>query len=183
MWQITWILSFFPDWFWTLVLTAGVLGLIVSWVLTSIPFILNNVLPIKVFSILMLLVGVYFQGVLVNEEKYKAEHQRLKAEIAAAEAKATETNVDIQKEIVYENRVVKEKGDTVIRYVNRVVKGDPVVITQEVIKERNLGEEERKKLEELIRELQRAEKECPVPTLVIQGINEAAKSSVIGEKK
>ncbi len=183
MWQITWILSFLPDWFWTLVLIAGVLGLIASWILKKIPFISNNALPIKVISILMLLVGVYFQGVIANEEKYKAEHERLKTEIAAAEAKAKETNVEIQKEIVYRDRVVKEKGDTVIRYVDRVVKGDPVVITQEVVKERNLSEEERKKLEEQIRELQRAEKECPVPSLVIQGINEAAKPPAKGDKK
>lgn len=183
MWQITWILSFLPDWFWTLVLIAGVLGLIASWILKKIPFISNNALPIKVISILMLLIGVYFQGVIANEEKYKAEHERLKAEIAAAETKAKETNIEIQKEIVYRDRVVKEKGDTVIRYVDRVVKGDPVVITQEVVKERNLSDEERKKLEEQIRELQRAEKECPVPSLVIQGINEAAKPPTKGDKK
>jgi PHD/YefM family antitoxin component YafN of YafNO toxin-antitoxin module len=89
----------------------------------------------------------------------------------------------MQKEIVYRDSVVKEKGNTVIKYVDRVVKGDPVVITQEVVKERNLNDEERKKLEERIRELQRAVKECPVPSLVIQGINEAAKPPAKGDRK
>jgi hypothetical protein len=183
MWEITNVLGFLPDWFWALVLIIGVLGLIASWILNNIPFISNNGLPIKVISILMLLVGVYFQGVIANEEKYKAEHERLKTKIAAAEAKAKETNVEMQKEIVYRDSVVKEKGNTVIKYVDRVVKGDPVVITQEVVKERNLNDEERKKLEERIRELQRAVKECPVPSLVIQGINEAAKPPAKGDRK
>jgi len=74
MWQITWMLSFLPDWFWSLVLIAGVIGLIASWILKKIPFISNNALPIKVISIILLLVGVYFQGVIANEEKWQAKN-------------------------------------------------------------------------------------------------------------
>ncbi len=183
MWQITWMLSLLPDWFWTLVLIAGIIGLIAAWILKKIPFVSNNALAIKVISIILLLVGVYFQGVIANEEKYKAEHERLKAEIAKAEEKARSTNVEVQKEIVYRDRVIKEKGDTVVKYVDRIIKGDPVEIVREVVKEKNLSEEERRRLEAQIAELQKADKECPVPSLVIQSINEAAKPPTKGDKK
>jgi len=183
MWQITWMFSFLPDWFWSLVLIAGVFGLIASWILKPIPFISNHTLPIKVISIILLLIGVYFQGVIANEEKYKAEHARLKEEIAIAETKAKEVNVEIKESVIYKDKIIKQKGDTVVKYVDRLVKADPEIITQEISTENKLSEVERKNLEDKIKELQKANKECPVPRIVIESINNAAKPPEMSTKK
>lgn len=174
MWQIAWMLSFLPDWFWTLVLIAGVLGTIAAWVLKFIPFVRQYRLPIQVVSVLCLLVGVYFQGIMANEEKYKAEHERLQKEIAEKNENARKLNDDLVKAQAEKDAAIASRGQSIVKTIDRYVKGDPVEIVREVVKEKNLTEAERKKFEEQIVELQRAERECRVPSLLIEQVNQSA---------
>lgn len=174
MWQITWMLSLLPDWIWSLVLILGVLGILAAWLLRFIPFVGQYRLPIQVGSILCLLVGVYFQGVIANEEKYKSEHERLQKEIAEKNEHAKRISDELAKTQAERDAAIAKKGQTVVKTIDRYVKGDPVEIVREVTKEKNLSEAERKKFEEQIIELQRAEKECRVPTLLIEQINQSA---------
>lgn len=183
MWQITWMLSLLPDWFWTLVLIAGVLGTLAAWVLKFIPFIKTYRLVIQVASVLCLLVGVYFQGVIANEEKYKAEHERLKDLIAKQEEAFKTVNAELSKAQADKEAALNKKGDTIVKTIDRFVKGDPVEVIKEVVKEKNLSDEERKKFEAQIEELKRAEKECRVPSLLIDQINQAAQPPVRGGTK
>lgn len=168
MWQITWMLSLLPDWVWSLVLIAGVLGLIASWILKKIPFISSNALAIKVISIILLLVGVYFQGVIANEEKWQARVKELEEKVRVAENKSKETNVKIEEKIVYKDRVVKEKGQTQIQYIDRIVKGDVTEITKD------MSQAERDKFMSKQKELEDALKNCPVPQIIIEEHNRAA---------
>lgn len=171
MWQITWMLSLLPDWFWTLVLLTGVIGILVSWILKSISFVSVYRLPIQVISILMLLVGVYFQGVIANEEKYKSENDRLKKEIEQQNETSKKLNDELIKTQAERDAAISNKGKTVIKTIDRYIKGDPVEIVKEVVKEKNLSDDERKKLEAEIAELQKAEKQCQVPKLLINQHN------------
>lgn len=177
MWQITWMLSLLPDWFWTLVLFAGILGILAAWVLKFVPFVSQYKLPIQVGSVLCLLVGVYFQGVIANEEKYKSEHARLKEEVAKAEAAFKSANEELSKAQAERDNAISEKGKSITKTIDRFIKGNTVTVTKEIVKERNLSEEERKKLEIQIEELKRAERECRVPSLLIEQINQAAQPS------
>ena len=148
MWQITWMLSLLPDWFWTLVLIAGVLAVLAAWVLKFIPFVSTYRLPIQVGGILALLVGVYFQGVIANEEKWQAKVKELEEKVAKAEAQSKETNVKVEEKIVYKDRVIKEKAKTQIEYIDR-----EVVKREEVVK---------------------FVEQCPIPPVIIEEINKAA---------
>ena len=168
MWQLTWMLSLLPDWFWSLVLIAGVIGLIASWILKKIPFISNNALPIKVISIILLLVGVYFQGVIANEEKWQARVKELEEKVRVAEDKSKETNVKIEEKIVYKDRIVKEKAQTQIQYIDRLVKGDTIEITKD------MSQAERDKFAARQKELEHALKSCPVPQIIVDEHNKAA---------
>jgi len=174
MWQITFMLGLLPDWFWSLVLIAGILGVLAAWVLKFIPFVTTYRLPIQVGSVLLLLVGVYFQGVIANEEKYKAEHERLKAEIAQLNQQSQTLSANLSKTQAERDEAISNRGKTITRTIDRYIKGDPIEIVKEVVKEKNLSEEERKKLETQIAELQKAEKECKVPSLLIEQINAGA---------
>ena len=178
MWQITWMLSLLPDWVWFLVLIAGILGIIVAWVLKFVPFVKSYKIPIQVVSVLLLLVGVYFQGVIANEEKYKAEHERLTAVIEKFENQSKETNTVIQKEIVEKTKIVKEKGDTIVKYVDKIVQGPERV--KEITKD--MSQEEREKFEMKVKELEDSIKNCPIPQIIIEEHNKAA-TPVKGEKK
>jgi membrane-bound lytic murein transglycosylase B len=172
MGQLTWMLSLLPDWFWTLILISGVLAVLAAWVLKFIPFVSTYRLPIQVGGILALLVGVYFQGVISNEEKWQARVKELELQVAKAEAQAKETTVKIEEKIIYKDRVIKERAKTQIEYIDRIVKGDTVEITKD------MSEAERATFKKKQEELEYALKMCPVPQLVIEEINKAATKEI-----
>lgn len=152
MWQLTWMLSLLPDWFWTLVLIAGVLAMLASWVLKFIPFVSTYRLPIQVGGILALLLGVYFQGVIANEAKWEARVKELEEKVAKAQEQSKETNIKIEEKIIYKDRVIKERAKTQIEYIDR-----------EIVKR-----------EEVIKYVE----QCPVPQVIIDEINKAATKEV-----
>lgn len=155
--QIIWILSFIPDWFWTLVLIFGILGTLASWVLKFIPFISTYRLPIQVASIIALVVGVYFQGVIANEAKWQGKIAELQQKVAEAEIKSKETNIVVQEKIVTKTKVIKEKGKDIVNYIDR-----------EVVKK-----------EEIIKYIE----QCPVPKEIIDLHNQAAELNKAAEGK
>ena len=170
MWQITWILGLLPDWFWTMVLIAGVLGILASWVLKFIPFVSTYRLPIQVGSIIALLIGVYFQGVIANETKWQNEIAALQKKIDEAAVKSNETNIVVQEKVVTKTKVIKEKGQDIIKYVDRWN-------TKEVIKE--VEGPERIRREEIIKYIE----QCPVPKEIIDLHNQAAELNKAAEGK
>jgi hypothetical protein len=137
--QIIWVLSFIPDWFWTLVLISGILGTLATWVLKFIPFVSTYRLPIQVASIIALIVGVYFQGVIANEAKWQARVKELEAKIAVAEAKSKEENVKIVNKIITKTEYYKERGQDIVQYVDReITKYDNTCpVPKEVVKAHN----------------------------------------------
>lgn len=155
--QIIWMLSLIPDWFWTLVLISGIVGTLATWVLKFIPFVSNYRLPIQVASIIALIVGVYFQGVIANEQKWQEKIAELQEKVAEAEVKSKETNVVVQEKIVTKTKVIKEKGKDIINYVDR-----------EVVKK-----------EEIIKYIE----QCPVPKEIIDLHNQATDLNKAAEGK
>ena len=155
--QIIWMLSFIPDWFWTLVLISGIVGTLATWVLKFIPFVSTYRLPIQVASIIALVAGVYFQGVIANEAKWQDKIADLQKQIVEAEVKSKETNVVIQEKIVTKTKVIKEKGKDIINYVDR-----------EVVKK-----------EEIIKYIE----QCPVPKEIIDLHNQAVDLNKAAEGK
>ena len=146
--QIIWMLSFIPDWFWTLVLISGIAGTLATWVLKFIPFVSTYRLPIQVALIIALVAGVYFQGVIANETKWQDKIADLQKQIAEAEVKSKETNVVVQEKIVTKTKIIKEKGQDIVNYIDR-----------EVVKK-----------EEIIKYIE----QCPVPKEIIDLHNQAA---------
>ena len=151
------MLSLIPDWFWTLVLIAGVLGTLAAWVLKFIPFVSTYRLPIQVGSVVALLVGVYFQGIIANENKWQVRIADLEKQVAEAKVKSTETNVVVQEKIVTKTKVIKERGKDIVNYIDR-----------EVVKK-----------EEIIKYIEM----CPVPKEIIDLHNQAAELNKAAEGK
>jgi len=152
-----WILSFIPDWFWTLVLIFGILGTLAAWVLKFIPFVSTYRLPIQVASIIALVAGVYFQGVIANEAKWQDKIAELQKKVNEAEVKSKETNIVIQEKIVTNTKIIKEKGKDIISYIDR-----------EIVKK-----------EEIIKYIE----QCPVPKEIINLHNQAAELNKVEEGK
>ena len=155
--QIIWILSFIPDWFWTLVLIFGILGTLAAWILKFIPFVSTYRLPIQVASIIALVAGVYFQGVIANEANWQDKIAELQKKVNEAEVKSKETNIVIQEKIVTNTKIIKEKGKDIVSYIDR-----------EIVKK-----------EEIIKYIE----QCPVPKEIINLHNQAAELNKVEEGK
>ena len=124
MWQIMWILSLMPDWFYHLIVIVSLLGLIVVTVFKFIPYRL----PIQVFGALLLLFGVWMEGGIVNEAKWEARVKELEEKVRIAEEQSNNKNVEIQEKVVTQTKVIREKGQDIIKYIDReVVKKEEVI--------------------------------------------------------
>jgi len=103
-----WILNFLPFWFFHLITLIGVVGLFVGFVLGMIPIISKYKLPIQILSIAFLVVGIYMEGAMSNEEKWQALVKEMEAKVALAEEKSKNATGKIEYKFVDKVKVVKD---------------------------------------------------------------------------
>lgn len=115
------LISFLPDYFIHLLLAAGVIGVVAGFLLGFIPFISTYKLPIQVISIIVLTFSVYLEGGISEQQRYEKEIADMKVKIANAEAMAELTNIEIVERLRIETQVIHEKGETIIKYVQKKV--------------------------------------------------------------
>lgn len=122
-----WILQWLPDWIFYALFFIGVIGFLVTYLLKFIPFPALYVYrtPIQIISLLLVVLGVYMSGAISNEHAWKQRVKDLEVKLAAAEAEAAKENVKIVEKVVTKQKVVKEKGEEIIKYIDReIVKYD-----------------------------------------------------------
>ena len=152
MWQISWMLSFVPIWFWWCLLTAGCISLVISW------FSPIYKLPLKVGGLIGIFIGAFMVGMATNEAKWQTKVKILEGKLAAAASASKKENVVIEEKIIYRDRIVKEKGQTQIQYIDRVIKEREEVkvfiencpLPKAIIEQHNLATMLNKELDTLI---------------------------------
>ena len=140
-----WILSVLPDYFIHLLLTVGIVGVILGFVLGFIPLIGKYKLPIQIISILVLTLALYLEGGLENDRLWQLKVKEVQAKVAVSETKAVEKTVEIQEKIVNKTKVIKQKGDDIIKYIDReIVKNEEIIkyiencpVPKEIIEQHN----------------------------------------------
>ena len=152
-----WLMDFMPNWIFHAILLVGSLGLIASFILNFIPTFKLYHLPIQVVSVLMIALGVWFNGAMSNQAEWEAKVKDLEVKVAEAQAQSQETNVKIITKTVKKLELVREKGQDIINYVDR-----------EVVKDR-----------EVIKFIEN----CPIPEIIISTHNAAALNKIIEDKK
>lgn len=157
MWQFQWMLSLVPDWFWTTLLVASIVGLASAAILKRVVFISQYRFPIQLASIIGLVFSIWFLGAASADAVWEAKVKDLEAKVKLAEEQSTEKNVEIQEKIVTKTKIITEKGKTQIEYVDRVITQDKEVI---------------KYIEQ-----------CPVPKAIIDAHNAAAEMNKAAEGK
>ena len=122
-----WILEWLPFWIFYAILIIGILGLAVTYLLKFIPipaFYIYKT-PIQIISIVCIVVGTYMSGAISNEEAWIAKVKELEEKVEAAKIKSADENVKLETKIVTKTQVVKERGEEIIKYVDReIVKYD-----------------------------------------------------------
>ena len=123
-----WIVQHLPEFVIHAIFTAGVLGIIAGFVLGFIPAIKPYKLAVQIIALIVLTLGVYLQGALEDTKIWKQKVLELEVKLKDAELKSAEVNTVIQEKVVTRTKVVKEKADEIIKYIDRdVVKKEEVI--------------------------------------------------------
>jgi len=156
-----WILHLLPDaliaWTVNIVLIAGAVVTVAGFFVRFIPFVNQYRIPVQIAGILLLTTGVYFEGGYTTEMAWRERVREVEAKLAAAETRSAEVNTEIVTRVVTQNKIIRQRGDDIIRYVDReVVKNQEVITFVE---------------------------NCPIPEIIINTHNAAALNRPIEEKK
>ena len=168
--QLIWMIDLIPNWFWTLVLWAGVLAIVASYILGKIPFVAQYKMPLRVGGVVATLVGVYFYGVIANEAKWQARVTELEIKVKTAEAASAETNTKLTEAIAENKKLNEKKNKEVLVYID-------TWRTRKILKE--VEGPERIRVEEVIKYIE----QCPVPKEMLDIHNKGADKPVKGDKK
>lgn len=154
-----WIFEWLPDAVTHIIFLTGALGVFAGFVLTFIPFVKQYKLAIQIASIFIFALGVYLEGGLADNKEWTAKVKELEGKLAVAEEKSKTANVIVEEKVVTKTNIVKQKGQDIIKYVDR-----EVVKNNEVIK---------------------YVENCPVPKVIIDAHNAAAmmNQAAQGDKK
>lgn len=116
-----WILNWLPDFVFHLILIAGVLALLVGWALRMVPVVAKYSLPIQVVGVLLTVLGVWYEGGIAKDAEWKAKVADLETKVAQAEVKSANVNTKVVTKVVTKTQVIKQKGDDVVRYIDREI--------------------------------------------------------------
>ena len=116
-----WIFNFFPDSFFHAFAIIGVLAILASMFLKRIPFVDNYYIPIRIVGFVVLGFGIFFEGAIHNNKEWIARVKEMEAKVAAAEAESKKETIKIVQKVVVKKQIVKERGEDVIKYVDREI--------------------------------------------------------------
>lgn len=153
-----WIFTVISEFIIHSIFLGGILLTLFGFVLSFIPLIGKYRIPLQIIGLLTLIFGAYLEGGLADNKEWELKVKEVEAQVAKVEAQSAEKNIEIQEKIVTKTKIVKEKGDEVIKYIDR-----------EIVKK-----------EEVIKYIEN----CPVPQDIIDAHNAAATlNNAVKDKK
>ena len=156
-----WILHLLPDtliaWIVNTILIAGAVVTVAGFFVRFIPFVNTYRIPVQIAGILLLTVGVYFEGGYTTEMAWRERVKEVEAKLQVAQKQSAEVNTEIVTKVVTQTKLVTQRGQDIVKYVDR-----EVVNNQEVIK---------------------FVENCPIPEIIVNTHNAAALNRPIEEKK
>jgi hypothetical protein len=108
-----WFLSFIPDWFlqWAIhgLVIVGLVLTFIGSLVKFIPVIQPYALVGRQLGIVLLVVGVFFEGGYATEMSYRARIAEMQAKIKEAEIKSAKVNEKLASEVSKNKELIKEK--------------------------------------------------------------------------
>lgn len=101
-----WIVNFLPDFVFHILLIAGLLGLVASFVLDSIPFISTNAKAIQLASAVVLAIALFFEGAISDNNAWQARVKELELKVAKAETQSAEANGKLSKQLAAKDKEI-----------------------------------------------------------------------------
>ena len=137
-----WFFDFIPETLFYLLFLCSGIGYAVSLFLPH-PVLQKQV---KIASVVALGISIYLLGMLYVNNSWKDRAAKLQQQVLELEAKSATTNTEIETKTVIKTQIVKQRGDDVIKYVDReVVKiNNNCVIPKEFVQAHNQSAEQPK---------------------------------------
>lgn len=109
------------------IVSIGLLLLIVTLIYDSIPF-LNKVpglstykVPAQVVAILLLVVGVYFEGAISNQEKWEKKVAVAQVEVLRLQIESGQLNLKLSESLATNDSIRKEKKNVITKIIQNTV--------------------------------------------------------------
>lgn len=113
-----WLLQFFPGWMFSLLFFLGVVGYLATKTFKLVP-------GLNWISIAVIFFAVYMSGVKTTDDAWRMKAAELEKKVLELQAQSAEANTKIVTKVVTKQQVIKEKGQDIIKYVDReIVKYD-----------------------------------------------------------
>jgi hypothetical protein len=134
-----WYLSLLPNAFFHAIVIAGILAVLGSMFLKMVPIVDKYYIPMRILGFVLFTFGIYFEGGLANEAQWVAKVKEIEAKVVVVEAESKKETIKIQQKIVVREKVIREKGEDIVRYIDReIVKYDnSCIIPKEIIDTHN----------------------------------------------
>jgi hypothetical protein len=116
-----WILYLLPSWYTHAVPILGIAIILISMFLKVIPFISTYYLPLRIIGFVIFVFGIFFEGVMFSGKELESKVKELEAKVVEAEAKSVVVNTKIVEKIVTKQKVIKERGEEIIKYVDKEI--------------------------------------------------------------
>jgi hypothetical protein len=135
-----WMMHLLPDSFLILIIHAllvtGLIGMVIGFVGSKLPFVGTYATIIKIVSIILFCIGLYWKGGYSVEEDWRQRVAEMEAKIKIAEEKSKEVNTVIEtkykdrvKKITETRNVIVEKIKINEKIIDAKCELDPVVIS------------------------------------------------------
>lgn len=122
-----WILKWLPDWLFYVILLAGVVGYLATYLLRfiPIPFIYMYKTPIQLGSVALIVIGTFMSGAIHDNNAWLDRVHEMEAKVAKAEQESKEANEKIDQKVTETKEKIVEKQVVLKQYVDReIVKYD-----------------------------------------------------------
>ena len=135
-----WMMHLLPDSFLIFIINAllvtGLIGMVIGFVGGKIPFVGTYATIIKIVSIILFCIGLYWKGGYSVEEEWQQRVADMEEKVKIAEEKSKETNVIIEtkykdrvKKITETRNIIVEKIKINEKIIDAKCELDPVVIS------------------------------------------------------
>jgi hypothetical protein len=149
MWQFQWMLSLIPDglliWIYYLLLGTGTVFLSAGWLMKWVPFFNAYKTLSQLIGVILIAGSLYLLGGYGVEMSWRAKVADLESKLEEAKKESAKVNTVVETKVVTKTKIIKEKADTIVQYVDRV------------------------------KEITKFDETCPIPKEAIDVHNEAAR--------
>lgn len=139
-----WLLHFLPDAFLAfivnMVLVLGIVATIITcfllkYLVRLMPVLAPHIKIAQIVSVVVLLSAVYFKGGYSAEMQWRERVREVEARLEEARKESAKVNTVVETKVVTQTKVIKEKAEELIKYVDREVikEVDNCKLSKEVI--------------------------------------------------